>query len=216
MARHRVNQDEYKIMKIGSKYKIARRLGVPIFEKTQTPKFILSLQKKKQGSRPNTRPKTGFAYQVIEKQKLRFTYFISSKQLVNYVKSAILKNPLNTGQELYSSLEKRLDSLVLRAGFSKTRFSARQAVSHGHFMVNGTRVNVPSYRIKESDIISIRESSLQKGLFVELDQNLAEHNAPVWIVVDKSKKTIKLQGEPVYSQQESNFDINSVIQFYKR
>ncbi|MCB9805900.1 30S ribosomal protein S4 [Candidatus Nomurabacteria bacterium] len=201
-------------MKIGPKYKIARRLGAAVFEKTQTPKFVLSAQKKK--TKGFQKQRTGYAAQVLEKQKVRFTYFISEKQLANYVKAAIFKNPSSAGPELFSSLEKRLDSVVLRSGFAKTRFASRQAVAHGHFMVNGRRSNVPSYQLKVGDVITIREGSKQKGLFAELEERLTESSSPTWLSVDKSKKSITLKGEPVYSAPESHFDINSVIQFYKR
>jgi small subunit ribosomal protein S4 len=202
-------------MKIGAKYKIARRLGAAVFEKTQTAKFSLNEQKKQKAGRPK-RPSSVFGQQLIEKQKVRFTYGISEKQLKNYVTAVIAASKTNQSDLLFKSLENRLDNVVLRAGFLKTRPFARQGVSHGHFTVNGTRVNIPSYKVKKGDVIAIREGSKAKKLFEEAEKNLKETNAPSWIKLNTKDLSVEITGEAVYTPQELHFDLNSVMEYYKK
>src|SRR3989344_3042719 len=104
-------------MKIGPKFKIARRLGAPIFEKTQTPKYALSLSRKEKNGKVPQRPKSEFGIQLIEKQKARFSYGLTEKQFRNYVKSSL--NALEPTQKLFTGLEGRLDNVLYRSGFAK-------------------------------------------------------------------------------------------------
>src|SRR5690606_30165190 len=144
-------------MKIGPKYKIARRLGAPVFEKTQSQKYALSLARKERTSKGRPRAKSDYGKQLIEKQKARFSYGLTEKQFRGYVdKSLSAKSP---AQKLFSLLETRLDYTVFRAGLAKTRAQARQAVSHGHITVGGRRVTIPSILLTEGDVIGIRPGS---------------------------------------------------------
>lgn len=202
-------------MKIGPKYKIARRLGASVFEKTQTPKFALSAQKKQvKGKRPGGG--SVFGQQMLEKQKVRFTYAISEKQMNKYAKDAITQTPSSAASSIFEKLEKRLDSIVLRAGFAPTRLAAKQMVSHGHIMVNGKRLSISSYQVIESDKITIRPGSLESGLFTNLDERLAEQTPPSWLNVDKVKKEVTLKGSPVYNPADQAFSLQLVVQYYKR
>jgi small subunit ribosomal protein S4 len=202
-------------MKIGPKYKIARRLGSAVFEKTQTAKFALNLEKKTKNTRPK-RPSSVFGQQLLEKQKVRFTYCITEKQLKNYVKKVIELSKSNQADYLLKSLEARADNVVLRSGFVKTRLQARQAVSHGHFTVNGTRITVPSYHLKKGDVVAIREGSKSKKLFESVDKNLLETTVPSFLKVNAKDLSVQVTGEAVYSPQELHFDLNSVMEYYKR
>jgi len=204
-------------MKIGPKYKIARRLGAEVFEKTQTQKFALKMQNKNKGSnsrRPRSR--SNYGIQLLEKQKVRFTYALSEKQFSKYIKKVIDKNPSNPSSMLFRLLEDRLDNIILRAGFATTRLAARQLVSHGHINVNGVRVTIPSYAIKDTDLISIRERSQNKTVFADLDERLKEYTAPTWVQVDRAKKEVKVKGGATYTPTQSHFDLMAVLQFYKR
>lgn len=214
MDQNNVNLDEYKIMRLGPKYKIARRLGAELFEKTQTQKFALRQQNKTRSFKP--RAKTTYGVQLLEKQKVRFTYILSEKQFVKYVNKVTKKSVANPTGKLYEILERRIDNVVLRAGFATTRSAARQMVSHGHILVNGVRTTIPSYDVKNSDILSIRESSKTKPLFESLEERLKETTPPTWIKVDPIKKEITTKGEPVYTPSQTHFDLSSVLQFYKR
>lgn len=203
-------------MKIGPKYKIARRLGAAVFEKTQTAKFSLNEQKKSKNLRPKKRSSSVFGQQLIEKQKARFTYCVSEKQFKNYVKKVIETSKTNQSDLLFKTLEKRLDNVVLRAGFVKTRPLARQAVSHAHFTVNGTRVNIPSYSVKKGDVIAVRAGSKVKKLFENAEKALSETNTPSWLKVNAKELSVEITGDAVYAPQELHFDLNSVMEYYKK
>ncbi len=199
-------------MKIGPKYKIARRLGAPIFEKTQTQKFALreSNKKPKRGGRP----KSDFGLQLNEKQKARMFYGVTEKQFVNYVKASLAKKGA-PASNLLASLERRLDNIIWRAGIISTHRGARQAVAHGHFLVNGRRTFVPSYAISEGDIISIREGSKNSKLFAELDtKEMVE--APAWIKFDLKKREVSIKETENPVQTDMLFDLGMVIEYYQR
>ena len=141
---------------IKSKYKLATRLGAAVFEKTQSQKFALSEArlpaKKSRGGRGGG---SDYGRQLLEKQRVRFTYGISEKQLSNYAEAAFEQPDPSTS--LHRALEMRADCALYRAGFASTRRAARQIVSHGHTTNNGKRITTPSYRVRMGDIISIRE-----------------------------------------------------------
>jgi small subunit ribosomal protein S4 len=202
-------------MKIGPKYKIARRLGAAVFEKTQTAKFALHVERK---GRPTGRPKskTNFGIQLLEKQRVRFTYCLSEKQFRRYVDKVIEKKGVNPAEMLYSLLERRLDNVVLRSGIAITRLAARQLVSHGHITVNGKKMTIPSYQVHEGDVIGIREGSKQKPVFNGLDEQLKEITAPNWMSVNPLTQEVSITGTAALVATEVPFDLQTVIQFYKR
>lgn len=202
-------------MKIGPRYKIARRLGAPIFEKTQTQKFAASEQKKNQNKRP-MRPRTDFALQMQEKQKARFSYGVTNKQFTNYVKQAFTDKNSRKAQLLFEKLETRLDNVVYRSGLASTRQAARQMVSHGHIKVNGKKITIPSHQVSIGDEITLKESSIGKGLFREREEEMSNHTAPSWIASDLKAKKVKVKGMPKIDQQELLFDLNAVLEFYSR
>lgn len=201
-------------MKIGPKYKIARRLGAPIFEKTQTPKYALSLARKERNSKGRGKPKSEFGRELIEKQKARFSYGLTEKQFRNYVeKSLHEQEPV---QKLFAILESRLDNVLFRSGLSKTRAQARQTASHGHIMVNNKRVTIPSILLSEGDTVSLRASSIDSPLFGEVAERIKTVTIPTWLKVDPAKKQVVVSGHPVYVPQEHVFDLGVVIEFYNR
>ncbi len=200
-------------MIIGPKYKIARRLNAPVFEKTQTQKYAISRTRKSKEERRKTR--SDFGQQLLEKQKARFSYALTEKQFANYVKKALAKKGSNQSI-LFDALERRLDNAVLRAGFATTRLAARQMVSHGHITVNGKRVTIPSHQIKQGDVIGVREGSKTKALFNGLDERLKNFQAPSWLIVNPGEKSIAVKGVPAFGSQELLFDIDAVLEFYSR
>jgi len=201
-------------MIIGAKYKIARRLGAPIFEKTQTQKYAQSESKKSRNQKRKFQ-RTDYAVQHNEKQKARYTYIVGEKQFANYVKDAVAASG-KTSDILFEKLELRLDNVTYRMGISNSRSHARQIVSHGHMMVNGRRVDIPSYKLKIGDIVSIRPASLSKPLFANLDEKLADRKIPAWIAFDMKKKSAEIQGMPKMEHAELLFDLGAVVEFYSR
>jgi small subunit ribosomal protein S4 len=200
-------------MKIGPKYKIARRLGVPVFEKTQNPKFALREERREATRKP--RAKSDYAIGMLEKQKARYTYCVTERQFSNYVREAIAGGS-NKVEHLINVLESRLDNAVLRAGLAPTRLAARQMVSHGHILVNGNGVKVPSYRLHIGDVITIREGSQKKPLFATVTEKLTAAKIPAWLKVDIEKKQLTVDGRPIVPVTELLFNPSTVIEFYTR
>ena len=197
------------------RYKTARRLGANIFDKTQGQKFTdREAQRKIEKKRP--RPKSDFGLQMLEKQKAKVTYGVSERMFAKYVKSILEKAGANSPEKLIYILESRLDNVIYRLGFAPTRQSARQMVSHGHIKVNDLKITVPSYRVSIGDKITIRESSVKKGIFVNLAEKLKTQNYPSWLAFDITKNEGKVQGAPKLSALETNFDPAAVLNFYSR
>lgn len=202
-------------MKIGPKFKIAKRLGAPIFEKTQTQKFELS--QARGGRRGQRRPgqMSDYKRQLLEKQKMRFTYGITEKQLRRYVDEAVEKSnqPVTL---LMQRLESRLDNVVYRLGLAKTRRLARQIVSHGHIVVNGKKITVPSHKVTENDAVSVREGSKTTGLFDTLADTHEMAAVPAWLSFDLKQLSGTMKKVPVYNPAETLFDPDQVLEFYSR
>lgn len=201
-------------MKIGPKFKIAKRLGAPIFEKTQSQKFALSQAR---GGREVKRggQMSDYKRQLIEKQKMRFSYAITEKQLRRYVDEAIESGTQPT-THLMERLESRLDNVVYRLGLAKTRQQARQVVSHGHIVVNGKRFTIPSHKVRKGDVITVREGSKTSGLFAELSEKHEGTAVPAWLSIDIKKLTATVVGTPIYNPAETLFDPDQVMEYYSR
>lgn len=195
------------------KFKICRRLGPGVYDKCQTPKFNSGASK---GGRRGSRPKALSEYgtQLIEKQKIRFSYGITERQLSNYVKKASHIKGAGTVEKFYEELESRLDNAIYRMGLAASRRAARQMVSHGHFIVNDHKVTIPSYQLKTGDVIKIREGSKGKKLFEGLVDRLKDYSAPAWLTFDTGKLEGKILEKP--KNTESFLDLNAVLEFYSR
>jgi small subunit ribosomal protein S4 len=202
-------------MIIKSKYKIARRLGPEIFDKTQTQKFALRAEKRA-GPVKHGRAKSDFGNQLIEKQKARYTYGINERQFAKYVAEALAQKAHKADEHVYVRLETRLDNVAYRIGLAPSRQAARQMVSHGHLLVNGVRVTVPSYNVKKGDKITIREASIKKPLFSTLEEKIKDHTSPAWLSFDIQKKAAEVQGRPVLVKTDLAFDIAAILEFYRR
>lgn len=202
-------------MIIGPKYKIAKRLGAPIFEKTQTQKFALSEARTARNKSRKGGMASDYKKQLIEKQKMRFSYGISEKQLSRYVKESFAKGHQPIA-DLMERLESRLDNVVYRLGFAKTRRLARQIVSHGHVMVNGRRLNIPSHKVAIGDVISIREQSKPSPLFLALEESLASYVPARWLSLTIKELKGEKKAEPTYEPTETLFDPQQVLEYYSR
>lgn len=200
-------------MKIGPKYKIAKRLGAPIFEKTQSQKFAVSASRvKDKKGRPGQM--SDYKRQLIEKQKMRFSYGITEKQLRKYVDEAIEKSSEPVAF-LMTRLESRLDNVAYRLGLARTRRMSRQMVSHGHMMVNGKKFTIPSHQLKVGDVVSVREGSRSSGLFVT-DEERSAAGVPNWLKFDPKKLEGTVIAVPTYEPSETLFDPEQVFEFYSR
>ena len=201
-------------MKIGPKFKIAKRLGAPIFEKTQTQKFRVKMENapKKKGKKNVS----SYGLQLIEKQKARFTYGITAGQFGKYIKQVIDSKTIHGPEELYKKLETRLDNVVYRMGLSNTRRFARQIVSHGHILINGVKNTVASTVVREGDVISVREGSKKTRTFHDYAERSKNHTLQDWLSFDGDKMSGKVVKLPTLQGQEVLFDLGQVIEFSKR
>lgn len=210
-----------KNMIITTKYKICKRLGAGVFEKCQTQKFTLAKEragarggKGGKGGKGGRRGLSDYGKELLEKQKARYSYGLSERQFRNYVLAAVGARGVDSVKTLMGNLEGRLDNVVYRLGFAKTRRQARQLISHGHIKVCGRRVTVPSYATKQGNVISVRQESAESPLFA--GESFASGTPPSWLSVDAAKKEGTVKSAPVVDTGELLFNPAIVLQFYNR
>jgi len=159
---------------------------------------------------------TDYGKQLREKQKAKRLYGLMERQFSNLFAEATRRRG-NTGETLVRFLETRLDNVVYRAGFAKTRAQARQAVNHAHFNVNGHKVNIPSYRVRPGDVIVLRENKRQKGLWKTLGETLANRKeTPSWLSLNPSDFSVKVTSLPAGEELHQPFDTKLIVEFYSR
>lgn len=204
-------------MKTISKYKIAKRLGATVFEKTQTQKFAIAAERAaKNKKRGRGRGPSEFGKQLLEKQKVRFTYGLSEKQFANYIKDAMASKTVTPVEALHRSLEMRLDNICYRIGLAKTRRAARQMVSHGHITVNGTKTTIPSRAIRIGDRIAVREGSKGAAMFEGFADKFMERPLASWLTWNPKSMEGGVQELPTPTSADPAGDLVSVISFYSR
>ena len=189
----------------------------PVLKKCRTlgldPSILGVNKKSKRGLRPNANKKlTDYGIQLREKQKARFVYGIMEKQFYKLYEEATRKEGV-TGELLLQYLERRFDNVVYRLGLTTTRRQARQLVSHGHLEINGKRVNIASYRVKQGDVITVREKSRDLALIKE---SLNQKSVPGWLSLDENALSAKVMENP--TRDAVDFEINEamIIEFYSR
>jgi small subunit ribosomal protein S4 len=160
---------------------------------------------------------SGYALQLREKQKVRRLYGLLEKQFSNLMKEAD-RSSGQSGHILLQLLERRLDNAVYRAGFATSRRAARQLVGHGHFMLNGRRVDIPSIRVSEGDEIVVRPKSADNEYFKQLADVVAASNQPVlgWLKSDAKKKTVQITGIPTREEAEPDINDQLIVEYYSR
>lgn len=198
------------------KYKIDRRLGENIWGRPKSP-----VNRREYGPGQHGQRRKGklsdFGLQLRAKQKLKGYYGNLTEKAFKRVYGEAARRRGDTGELLIGLLERRLDAVVYRAKFVPTVFAARQFVNHGHVLVNGKRVNIPSYRLRVGDVVEIREKSKQLALVLEAIQ-LAERDVPDYVDVDHSKMTVSLTRVPTLSDvpYPVQMEPNLVVEFYSR
>jgi small subunit ribosomal protein S4 len=203
-------------MKTGPKYKIARRLGPTVFEKTMGQKFALSQERKTRVKKRGRGP-TEYGKQLLEKQKVRMTYGLSERQFANYVAEALEAKGSSPVEMLHRLLELRLDNVIYRLGLASTRRAARQMVSHGHISINGVKTTIPSRRMRSGDRIAVREGSKNAALYTGFAERFMERpSLPSWLSFDPKGMTGSLQEMPSAESTDSAGDLVAVLSFYSR
>ena len=168
------------------------------------------------GPKMNSRRRLSpYGLQLREKQKARFLYGILEKQFRNYYDKAS-KDIGSTGDSILILLEKRLDNVMYRTGMFNTRRQARQAVNHGHFLINDKKVNIPSYEIKEGDKISWKEKSKKSSLFEIATSNTKNNDTAKWLSLDKNELSVQINNLPSASDAELEIDTRQIVEYYSR
>jgi small subunit ribosomal protein S4 len=204
----------------GADCKLCRREKMKLFlkgSKCMGPKCPIEIRPYPPGEHGRGRPKeTEYLVQLREKQKARRIYGVLEKQFSNYYKEANRKQG-RTGENLLSLLERRLDNVVYRAGFAKSRDMARQLVRHGHFLVNGQKVDIPSYLVNERDIIEVRQKSVEDVPFAVARAEAGEGGTvPAWLEVISDKMRILVHALPVRQQIDSPVQEQLIVEYYSK
>ena len=156
-----------------------------------------------------------YRQQLQEKQKARFSYGVMEKQFRRYYEEAN-RLPGKTGDNLLQILETRLDNVVYRSGLARTRRMARQLVAHGHFLVNGEKVNIPSYRVSKFDIIDVRPKSLGTDPFIIAKELLGDRPVPAWLQVVPSNLRILVHQLPERAQIDTQVNEQLIVELYSK
>ncbi|MES2931145.1 MAG: 30S ribosomal protein S4 [Patescibacteria group bacterium] len=204
-------------MKIGPKYKIAKRLGASVFEKTQTQKFAIAEERAARNKKGRRQNQTEFGKQLLEKQKVRMTYGLSERQFSNYVATATSTHSAPPAQTLHRLLELRLDNIAYRLGLAPTRRAARQMVSHGHLTVNGVKTTIPSRAMKIGDKIAVREGSKSAVLFENFAEKFLERpTLSPWLSWNPKAMEGSVNEVPTEEAASPAGDLVAVLSFYSR
>ena len=176
--------------------------------------IVLGVNKKSNRNiRPNANRKlTEYGTQQREKQKVKFVYGVIEKQFYKLYEEATRKEGV-TGELLLQYLERRLDNVIYRLGFGATRRQARQIVSHGHILINGKRVNIASYRVKQGDVITVKEDSKELALIKE---SVGQKTVPGWLSLEEGALTAKVLENPGRDAVDFEVDEAMIIEFYSR
>jgi small subunit ribosomal protein S4 len=156
-----------------------------------------------------------YLQQLQEKQKARFTYGVMEKQFRRYYEEAVRQTG-KSGEALLQILESRLDNVVYRAGLARTRRQARQLVSHGHFLVNGVKVNIPSYRVSRYDIIDVKEKSLNTLPFQIARETAGDRPIPGWLQVIGERQRILVHQLPERAQIDVPLTEQLIVEYYSK
>ena len=203
--------------RLNSKHKVDRRLKVNLWGRPKSPFNSRAYGPGQHGQTTSRRKQSDYGIQLQAKQKLKAYYGnINERQFRNlYKKASMLKG--DTSENLIGLLERRLDAIVYRAKLSTTIFSARQLINHGHVKVNGKKVNISSYQLKEEETIEIREKSKQL-VFIDVALANKEREVPEYLQVDEKNKKVKLVRTP--KLEEVPYPVvmepNLVIEYYSR
>ena len=175
---------------------------------------VLGVNKKSNRNiRPNANRKlTEYGTQQREKQKVKFVYGVMEKQFYKLYEEATRKEGV-TGELLLQYLERRLDNVIYRLGFGATRRQARQIVSHGHILINGKRVNIASYRVKQGDVITVKEDSKELALIKE---SVGQKAIPGWLLLEENTLKAQVLENPGRDAVDFEVDEAMIIEFYSR
>ena len=203
----------------GADCKRCRREKMKLFlkgSKCESPKCPIEIRPYPPGEHGRGRSKDSeYLLQMREKQKCARIYGVLEKQFRGYYEEASGKTG-RTGENLLRILESRLDNVVYRSGFAASRDQARQMVRHGHFLVNGHRVDIPSYRVSENDIVEVAEKARELDLFVIARAVAGEKTVPAWLEVLPSRLRVLVHSLPVRQVIDTQVQEQLIVEFYSK
>jgi len=199
----------------GPKARLCRREGIDLFGRPKYAKILERRPAPPGEPRFSSGKRSGYAIQLREKQKLRIMFGLTEKQFKLYFDKSVRTKGL-TADHLMSMLEHRLDNVLYRAGFALTRMQARQFASHGHFLVNGRRVDVPSYQLRKGDRVELRPKLHSSKLYLSILEENKGYKAPRWLKVDTKSFSVEISGDPTADDFEKIIDCQKIIEFYSR
>jgi small subunit ribosomal protein S4 len=203
----------------GADCKLCRREKVKLFlkgSKCESPKCPIEIRPYPPGEHGRNRVKDSeYLVQIREKQKARRIYGVLEKQFAGYYTEATRKSG-RTGETLLQILESRLDNVVYRAGFAKSRDMARQLVRHGHINVNGHRVDIPSFRVTENDIVEVAGKSQEMTPFIVAKAEAGERGVPAWLDVNSDSMRILVHQLPVRAQIDTQVQEQLIVEYYSK
>ena len=192
---------------------------VPVLKRCRSlgmdPVYLGIDKKSNRQLKRSNRKMSEYGLQLREKQKAKFIYGVLEKPFRNYYKKADQMKGL-TGLNLMTILESRLDNVVFRLGFARTRKEARQIVDHKHVLVNGKCVNIPSYLVKAGDVISVMENSRGKEYFKGMAETLASKTTPAWLVLDAQSLSGKVDRFPTREEIDVPIEEHLIVELYSK
>ena len=199
----------------GPKGRINRRLQTLIYENSGAVKALEKRGSQPPGMHTRFRRPSNYGTALMEKQKIKHYYGLGERQLRRYFDKATAGKG-NTGENLLLMCEQRIDNVVRRVGFCKTRPQARQGVSHGHFQVNGIKVDKPSYLLRPGDVISLRPRVNVLKMYQAIREQGVDGEGIEWVSFDSEKLVATVQGKPSPSDISLPVDANTVVEFLSR
>jgi small subunit ribosomal protein S4 len=203
----------------GADCKRCRREKMKLFlkgAKCDSPKCPIEIRPYPPGEHGRNRPKESeYLLQIREKQKAKRVYGVLERQFRSYYEEAT-RTRGKTGEAMLQILESRLDNVVYRAGFAKSRDMARQLVSHGHILVNGKKVDIPSYRVAEADIIEVRAKSHEMTPFIVARAEAGERPTPAWLEVIPDKMRVLVHSLPTRAQVDTQVSEQLIVEYYSK
>ena len=205
---------------IGPVCRLCRREGMKLFlkgERCYTEKCAIEKRNTPPGQHGRARKAkmVGYGVQLREKQKVKRIYGVLENQFRRYFETAERTRGI-TGETLLQLLERRLDNVVYRAGFSTSRAQARQLVRHGHFLVNGRKVDVPSYSVRAGDVVSVHQTSLENAAIAHAMEEVKGRGVPEWIAIDSTKLAGTISSLPTREQINLPVQEQLIVELYSK
>ncbi len=200
---------------LNPKHKMCRSYGMKLCDSFKCPVTKRNYPPGMHGPKKIRGKLSSYGKQLREKQKAKYIYGLLERQFkITFDRAR--KLPGNAGVNLLSLLERRMDNVVFRAGFASTKRLARQLVNHGHFEVNGTRVDIPSYTVRVGDLLRVKDIKRKSAYWLQAAETMKKAQVPGWISTDTTALTITVVSEPKEQELAQGIETNRIVEYYSR